>query len=69
MSNAQKLPTSGMKDSYIAAKDRWARKMVDKARPLARSVDRLPPGQRQVYNVPVLDLGIQPSCRGFRINE
>jgi DMSO/TMAO reductase YedYZ molybdopterin-dependent catalytic subunit len=34
--------------------------MVDKARPLARSVDRLPPGQRQVQDWPVLDLGIQP---------
>jgi DMSO/TMAO reductase YedYZ molybdopterin-dependent catalytic subunit len=60
MSTSPKIPVSGMKDQYIAAKERWARKMVDKARPLARSVDRLPPGQRQVQDWPVLDLGIQP---------
>ena len=39
MSTPQKLPASGMKDQYIAAKERWARKMADKARPLARSVE------------------------------
>ena len=49
-----------MKDSYIAAKERWAQKMASQARPAARSTDRLPPGQRQVHNFPVLDLGIQP---------
>ena len=50
-----------MKDSYIAAKERWAHKMAGKARPAVRSTDRLPPGQRQVHNFPVLDLGIQPT--------
>jgi DMSO/TMAO reductase YedYZ molybdopterin-dependent catalytic subunit len=49
-----------MKDQHIAAKERWARKMADKAPHSTRSVDRLPPGQRQVHNWPVLDLGIQP---------
>ena len=49
-----------MKESYIAAKERWARKMAGQARPAARSTDRLPPGQRQVHNFPVLDLGVQP---------
>ena len=49
-----------MKDSYIAAKARWAQKMAGNARPAVRSVDRLPPGQRQVHNFPVLDLGVQP---------
>jgi len=58
-----------MKDQYIAAKERWARKMAGKTQPSARSVDRLPPGQRQVHNLPVLDLGIQPSYRTFGINE
>jgi hypothetical protein len=29
MSNSQKLPASGIKDQYIAAKERWARKMAD----------------------------------------
>jgi DMSO/TMAO reductase YedYZ molybdopterin-dependent catalytic subunit len=49
-----------MKDSYIAAKERWAAKMAGKSRPAVRSQDRLPPGQRQVTNFPVLDLGVQP---------
>src|SRR5882672_7531363 len=49
-----------MKDSYIAAKERWARKMTGRAQPAVRSADRLPPGQRQVHNFPVLDLGVRP---------
>jgi DMSO/TMAO reductase YedYZ molybdopterin-dependent catalytic subunit len=49
-----------MKESYIAAKERWARKMAGKDKRSIRSVDRLPPGQRQVDNFPVLDLGIKP---------
>ena len=49
-----------MKEAYIAAKERWARKMSGEARPAVRSTDRLPPGQRQVTNFPVLDLGIKP---------
>src|ERR1044071_10298313 len=49
-----------MKDQYIAAKERWARKMAGQAKPAMRSIDRLPPGQRQVHNCPVLDLGIRP---------
>ena len=50
-----------MKDQYIAAKERWALKMAGKAKPTVRSTDRLPPGQRQVHNFPVLDLGIRPN--------
>jgi len=49
-----------MKEAYIAAKERWARKMAGKETSLVRSTDRLPPGQRQVHNFPVLDLGLQP---------
>src|SRR3954454_13133752 len=49
-----------MKEAYIAAKEHWARKMAGKERPAIRSGDRLPPGQRQVHNFPVLDLGIRP---------
>ncbi len=49
-----------MKDQYIAAKERWARKMAGLERPAVRSENRLPPGQRLVTNFPVLDLGIQP---------
>jgi DMSO/TMAO reductase YedYZ molybdopterin-dependent catalytic subunit len=50
-----------MKDQYIAAKERWALKMAGKAKPTVRSTDRLPPGQRQVHNFPVLDLGVRPN--------
>lgn len=45
---------------YIDRKERWARKMSGKEKPAIRSADRLPPGQREVHNFPVLDLGIQP---------
>jgi DMSO/TMAO reductase YedYZ molybdopterin-dependent catalytic subunit len=49
-----------MKDAYIAAKERWARKMAREEPLKARSADRLPPGQRLVNNFPVLDLGTRP---------
>jgi DMSO/TMAO reductase YedYZ molybdopterin-dependent catalytic subunit len=49
-----------VREAYIAAKERWARKMAGKERPSTRSNDRLPPGQRRVYNFPVLDLGVRP---------
>ncbi|MBM3844707.1 MAG: sulfite oxidase-like oxidoreductase [Verrucomicrobia bacterium] len=50
-----------MKDDYIARKERWARKLAGKEPHQVRSNDRLPPGQRQVTNFPVLDLGVQPT--------
>jgi len=50
-----------MKEAYIAAKERWARKMAGQKRSAPRSADRLPPGQRQVHNFPVLDLGVRPT--------
>jgi DMSO/TMAO reductase YedYZ molybdopterin-dependent catalytic subunit len=50
----------GVKEAYIAAKERWARKMSGAEKPAVRSEDRLPPGQRQVFNFPVLDLGVKP---------
>jgi DMSO/TMAO reductase YedYZ molybdopterin-dependent catalytic subunit len=49
-----------MKDSNISAKERWARRMAGKSSQTVRSTDRLPPGQKQVKNFPVLDLGVQP---------
>jgi DMSO/TMAO reductase YedYZ molybdopterin-dependent catalytic subunit len=49
-----------MKEQYIAAKERWARKMAGKEKRVLRSYDRLPPGQHLVRNFPVLDLGIRP---------
>jgi DMSO/TMAO reductase YedYZ molybdopterin-dependent catalytic subunit len=52
--------TPVMKDDYIARKEKWARKMAGKEPRSAPSMDRLPPGQRQVHNFPVLDLGVRP---------
>lgn len=49
-----------MKEAYIAAKERWARKLAGKEKRVVRGEDRLPPGQRQVHNFPVLDLGLKP---------
>ena len=49
-----------VKDAYIAAKERWARKMAGQKRAEPRSTSRLPPGQRQVQDFPVLDLGVRP---------
>ncbi len=46
--------------SLIERKERWARKMSGKAKPAARSEDRLPPGQHLTPGFPILDLGIRP---------
>lgn len=54
---------SGRNERYISAKERWARKMSaadGMVKPVRREGDRLPPGQRQVTNWPVLDLGEKP---------
>ena len=47
-------------EDYVARKERWARKMAGKEPRHERSQDRLPPGQREVHNFPVLDLGLHP---------
>jgi len=49
-----------IKQAYIDAKERWARKRAGQTPPRQRSGDRLPPGQRQVQDFPVLDLGVHP---------
>jgi DMSO/TMAO reductase YedYZ molybdopterin-dependent catalytic subunit len=49
-----------VKDAYIAAKERWTHKMAGRKRLEPCSADRLPPGQRQVRDFPVLDLGVRP---------
>lgn len=49
-----------VKDAYLAAKERWARKMAGQTKATVRSTDRLPPGQRLVADFPVLDLGTHP---------
>jgi DMSO/TMAO reductase YedYZ molybdopterin-dependent catalytic subunit len=49
-----------VKDAYIAAKERWARKMAGQKPHKPHSANRLPPGQRLVQDFPVLDLGVRP---------
>lgn len=54
-----------IKRKLVAAKEKWAREkrlitgMTDE-----EHVNRLPPGQQEVRNWPVLDLGIQPDVSG-----
>ena len=48
-----------MKQKYITAKERWAAKRRG-GKAEVRSGERLPPGQREVKNFPVLDMGVQP---------
>lgn len=52
---------STLNRSIIDRKERWARKMAGKAKPAARSENRLPPGQHLTAGFPVLDLGIRPN--------
>jgi len=47
-------------NDLVARKERWARKMSGQEKPVTRSHDRLPPGQKLVHNWPVLDLGVHP---------
>ena len=52
----------GLKDKLIAAKQRWAREgrlLTGRTDPARQK--RLPPGQREVQDWPVLDLGITPT--------
>lgn len=45
---------------YIDRKERWARKMAGKEPKQKAANKRLPPGQHEVRNFPVLDLGVRP---------
>jgi len=49
-----------IKDKLIAAKERWAREGRLLTGTEADPATRLPPGQHEVKNWPVLDLGVQP---------
>lgn len=52
---------AGIKQKLVASKEKWAREgRLLTGKDGDRSRDRLPPGQREVKNWPVLDLGIQP---------
>ncbi|MAD22932.1 MAG: sulfite oxidase-like oxidoreductase, partial [Verrucomicrobiales bacterium] len=49
-----------MKEDFIRRKERWAKKMSTKERSIRTNAGRLPPGQHEVSNFPVLDLGVHP---------
>src|SRR5207302_4659715 len=53
-----------IKDKLIRSKEEWAKEgRLLTGRPDAGHVTRLPPGQKEVKNWPVLDLGVQPDLR------
>jgi DMSO/TMAO reductase YedYZ molybdopterin-dependent catalytic subunit len=60
----EKYPDSekeAIHQKLIAAKEKWAReKRLITGKPDEEHLNRLPPGQQEVKNWPVLDLGIQP---------
>lgn len=51
---------AAVNQDYIDRKERWARKMGGKKPKQKPANQRLPPGQREVRNFPVLDLGLRP---------
>lgn len=51
---------ASVNQDYIDRKERWARKMAGKEPKRKAANKRLPPGQREVRNFPVLDLGVRP---------
>jgi DMSO/TMAO reductase YedYZ molybdopterin-dependent catalytic subunit len=53
-----------IKDKLVRSKEEWAREgRLLTGMPDARHQNRLPPGQKEVKNWPVLDLGVQPDLR------
>jgi DMSO/TMAO reductase YedYZ molybdopterin-dependent catalytic subunit len=56
-----------IKDKLIRSKEEWAKEgRLITGRPDLGHVNRLPPGQREVKNWPVLDLGAQPDVQPAR---
>ncbi len=55
-----RVSVGAVNDDYIARKERWARKMADRPRPQRTADGKLPPGQHEVKDFPVLDLGLHP---------
>ena len=54
--------TGEIKDKLIRTKQEWAKEgRLLTGRPDFGHVNRLPPGQKEVKNWPVLDLGVQPN--------
>jgi len=57
-------PTGKIKDKLIRSKEQWAKEgRLLTGRPDAGHVSRLPPGQKEVKDWPVLDLGVQPNVK------
>src|ERR1700761_3120871 len=53
-----------IKEKLIHSKEEWAKEgRLLTGRPDAGHVNRLPPGQKEVKNWPVLDLGVQPDVK------
>jgi DMSO/TMAO reductase YedYZ molybdopterin-dependent catalytic subunit len=53
-----------IKDKLIKSKEEWAKEgRLLTGRPDQGHVNRLPPGQKEVKNWPVLDLGVQPDVK------
>jgi len=53
-----------IKDKLVRSKQEWAKEgRLLTGRPDFGHVNRLPPGQKEVKNWPVLDLGVQPDLR------
>ncbi len=53
-----------IKDKLIRKKQEWAKEgRLLTGRPDVGHVSRLPPGQKEVNNWPVLDLGVQPNIQ------
>jgi DMSO/TMAO reductase YedYZ molybdopterin-dependent catalytic subunit len=53
-----------IKDKLVRSKEEWAKEgRLLTGRPDLGHVNRLPPGQKEVRNWPVLDLGVQPEVK------
>lgn len=67
MDRSEDGPTSRIKQKLVETKQRWAREgRLLTGREGRPEAERLPPGQREVKNWPVLDLGVQPDVRPER---
>src|SRR5689334_720983 len=53
-------PLSAVRPKLVESKKQWAREGRLLTGTIAEPTVRLPPGQREVKNWPVLDLGLQP---------
>ncbi|HEX7970575.1 MAG TPA: sulfite oxidase-like oxidoreductase [Stellaceae bacterium] len=63
-------PLSRIRRKLVESKERWAREgRLLTGRSARPAEERLPPGQRQIENWPVLDLGVQPEVpvEGWRL--